>query len=110
MILILIYGFLIRKGEKASYKNQRTKIGGRMSEDLTEGYGPEEFMLKNAVEGEYKVYVNHYASNMQKVSGPTILKVALYTNYGKENEEKQTAIVRLDKKHGDLEVGSLMFE
>ncbi len=98
------------KGEKASYKNQLTKIGGRMSEDLTEGYGPEEFMLKNAVKGEYKIVVDHYADNMQKVSGPTILKVALYTNYGKENEEKKTTIVRLEKAKGDLEVGSLFFE
>jgi len=98
------------KGEKASYKNPFTKIGGRMSEDLTDGYGPEEFMLKNAVKGEYKIFVDHFADNMQKVSGPTILKVALYTNYGKENEEKKTIIVRLEKTKGNLEVGSLFFE
>lgn len=98
------------KGEKASYKNMHTKIGGRMSEDLTEGYGPEEFMLKDAVKGEYKIVVDHYSSSEQKVSGPTILKVALYTNYGKENEEKKTAVIRLSEKSDELEVGSLVFE
>lgn len=87
-----------------------TKIGGRMSEDLTEGYGPEEFMLKDAVKGEYKIVVDHYSSSEQKVSGPTILKVALYTNYGKENEEKKTAVIRLSEKSDELEVGSLVFE
>ncbi|MBC8756687.1 carboxypeptidase-like regulatory domain-containing protein [Kordia sp. YSTF-M3] len=98
------------KGEKASYANKKTKIGGRMSKDLTRGYGPEEFMLKNAINGEYKVMVNHYSDNVQKISGPAILKVTLYTNYGTEQEKKEVAIVRLEEKGGELEVGSLFFE
>lgn len=97
------------KGEKAFYGNIDTKIGGRMSEDLTDGYGPEEFMLKNAINGEYKVMVKHFSDNVQKISGPAILKVTLYTNYGTKKEQKQTAIVRLEDKEGELEVGSLFF-
>ncbi|WP_052752947.1 VIT domain-containing protein [Kordia zhangzhouensis] len=96
-------------GEKAFYKNPATQIGGRMSNDLTEGYGPEDFMLKDAIEGMYTVYVNHYSDDMQKVSGPTILKVTLYTNYGKKNQTKKTTVVRLEKKKGELEVGNLFF-
>jgi TonB-dependent SusC/RagA subfamily outer membrane receptor len=98
------------KGEKASYANKKTKIGGRMSKDLTRGYGPEEFMLKEAINGEYKVMVNHYSDNVQKISGPAILKVTLYTNYGTKKEKKEVAIVRLEDKGGELEVGSLFFE
>ena len=95
--------------EKAWFKNTKTEIGGRMSEDLTEGYGPEEFMLKKAVRGNYKIMVDYYADNVQKISGPTILKVTLYTNYGRKNEQKKIIIVRLDKEEDEIEIGNLKF-
>ncbi len=97
------------KGEKAYYKNPETEIGGRISEDMTEGYGPEEFMIKNAPAGAYKVLVNYYADNVQKISGPTVLKVTLFTNYGKANEKRKITIVRLDKEEDEIEVGILNF-
>ncbi len=96
-------------GEKAYYSNAETKLGGHMSGDMTEGYGPEEFMLKNAPKGEYKVLVDYYADNVQKISGPTVLKVTMFTNYGRSNEKKETIIVRLDKEEDELEVGNLKF-
>ena len=34
--------------ERANYGNPRTAIGGRLSEDMTEGYGPEEYLLRRA--------------------------------------------------------------
>lgn len=98
------------RGEKAYYQNKRTQIGGRMSNDLTQGYGPEEFMLKDAIDGEYKVVVDHFSSNVQKISGPAILKVTLYTNYGTKKEKKQVSIGRLEDQSGELEVGSLFFK
>lgn len=97
-------------GEKAYYSHKKTAIGGRMSRDFTNGYGPEEFILKNAIKGEYQVYVNHYANSVQKISGPTILKVTLYKNYGSEDEQKEVSIVRLADTQGELEVGSLFFK
>ncbi|RLJ99502.1 uncharacterized protein DUF2135 [Tenacibaculum discolor] len=96
-------------GEKAYYKNQETAIGGRMSTDMTEGYGPEEFMLKNAIKGKYKIMIDYYADNVQKISGPTILKVNMFTNYGKKNEKKRTIIVKLEKQEDYIEVGNLSF-
>ncbi len=97
------------KEEKGYYSNSETEIGGRLSEDMTEGYGPEEFMLKDAIRGRYKVMIDYYADNVQKISGPTILKVTMFTNYGKKNESKKISIVRLDKQEEEIEVGSLKF-
>ncbi|WP_345004089.1 VIT domain-containing protein [Snuella lapsa] len=96
--------------EKAYFSHSKTKIGGRMSEDLTEGYGPESFILKNAIRGNYKVMVDYFSDNVQKISGPTVLKVTLFTNYAKPNEQKETIIVRLDKEEDEIEVGNLKFE
>ncbi|WP_299104622.1 VIT domain-containing protein [uncultured Tenacibaculum sp.] len=97
------------KEEKASYKNIETEIGGRMSLDMTDGYGPEEFMLKKAIKGRYKVMIDYYADNLQKISGPPILKVTMFTNYGRKKEKRETIIVKLDKKEDYIEIGTLQF-
>mgnify|MGYP003683073355 CR=1 FL=1 len=98
------------KGEKAYYLNPFTQIGGKLSNDLRQGYGPEEFMVRNAVAGNYDVYVNYFGDRVQKISGPTILKVTMFKNYGKKNEEKTIKVISLNKKRGELEAGSLLFK
>jgi len=95
--------------EKGYYSNTETEIGGRISEDMTTGYGPEEFMLKKAIKGNYKVMIDYYADNVQKISGPTILKVTMFTNYGKKNESKKVSVVSLGKQEEEIEIGSLKF-
>jgi len=95
--------------EKAYYAKPETIIGGHMSEDMTEGYGPEEYMLKKAIKGEYKILVDYFADEVQKISGPTFLKINMFINYGRPNEERKITVVRLDKEEDELEVGSLRF-
>ncbi|WP_024772799.1 DUF2135 domain-containing protein [Aquimarina macrocephali] len=97
------------KKEKGYYKNSETKIGGRLSEDMVEGYEPEEFMLKKAIDGEYEIMVDYFSDDVQKISGPTILKAVLFTNYGRQNESKKIIIVRLDKEEDKIEVGKFRF-
>jgi TonB-dependent SusC/RagA subfamily outer membrane receptor len=96
--------------EKAYYKNTETAIGGRMSHDMMEGYGPEEFMLKDAMKGTYQIKVDYYSDNVQKISGPPILKVTMYTNYGKKNEKRKMIVVKLDKEEDTIEVGNVSFD
>ncbi|CAL2055725.1 VIT domain-containing protein [Tenacibaculum sp. 190524A05c] len=96
--------------EKAYYNNKETTIGSFMSDDMTEGYGPEQYMLKKAIKGKYKIMIDYFADNVQKISGPTILKVSMYMNYGKRNEKKETLTVKLDKQDDYIEVGSLFFK
>ncbi len=98
------------RGERASYNNRRTLIGGLLSNNIQEGYGPETFLMKEVMKGTYKVYVNHYSHNVQKITGPTIIKVTMYRNYGKKNEEKKVTVVHLEKRSGTIEIGSLLFE
>ncbi len=96
-------------GEKAYYSHPNTTIGGHVSNDFTEGYGPEEYLLKKAIKGKYKVMINYYADNVQKISGPTILKATLFTNYGRKNEKKETITLRLAKQDGEITVGTLTY-
>ena len=95
---------------KCSYNNNRTNIGGCMSEDLIDGYGPEEFLLKNAIEGSYKIEVDYFGNSRQSISGPVTIEVLLYSNYGKHNESMKRATVRLSENKKEIHIGDLLFE
>ena len=96
-------------GEKCYYSHKKSKIGGLMSDDMTEGFGPEQFVLKKAIKGNYKINVKYYASDQQKISGPTFLKITTFKNYGFKNEQKRTQLVRLAKADDVLDIGNLHF-
>ena len=57
-------------GEEAFYRHQRTSTGGLVSHDVTTGYGPEEYLKKNAAKGAYKVLANYFGSRQQTLLGP----------------------------------------
>jgi len=95
--------------EKAYYGHKFTKIGGRMSDDFTQGYGPETYILKNAIEGIYNFEINYFADQKQKISGPTLLKVTIFKNYGRPNETRKVLLTKLDKNDTHAEVGSIKF-
>jgi hypothetical protein len=96
-------------GEKCFYSHPNTKSGGHLSRDLTGGYGPEEFLLKTAVDGKYKVQVNYYGTRSQKVSGPTTIQMQLFTRYGTAAEQKQEVTVRLSEESRIVDIGELEF-
>lgn len=97
-------------GERAYYGNRLTRQGGRMSADLTSGYGPEEFMLKAAMPGKYKVEANYFGNRQQLVSGSVTLRLALITGFGAPNANEQSVILSLKHRQetvlvGEFEVG-----
>jgi len=75
-------------GEKCYYSHQRTAAGGRISSDFTRGLGPEQFMLKKAIKGKYKVEVNYYGDTQTKLAGPTTILAEIYTRYGTDHETR----------------------
>lgn len=93
--------------EKCYFKHQETKIGGRISYDMTEGFGPEEFLLKKTIKGDYKFIIDYFSDEVQKISGPTFLKITIFTKYGTKKESKQTNVYRLDREGDELEVGKI---
>ncbi|HYF02704.1 MAG TPA: VIT domain-containing protein [Patescibacteria group bacterium] len=96
-------------GEKCFYSHPNTKSGGHLSRDLTGGYGPEEFLLKTATDGKYKVQVNYYGTRSQKVSGPTTIQMQLFTRFGTAAEQKQEVTVRLSEESRVVDIGELEF-
>jgi hypothetical protein len=97
-------------GEKCFYSHPLTQLGGRISKDCTGGYGPEEFMLKAAHKGKYKVQANYYGSRGVTVTGPTTIQLKMYTNYGKPNEKVVEITRRLESTKEILDIGEFVIE
>jgi len=95
-------------GDKSYYKHKKTKIGGLMSNDMTAGFGPEQYILKNALNGKYKIEIDYYADVKQKISGPTFLKVTTFTNYARKNEKRIVKLVRLKSNDETINLGSVL--
>ncbi len=97
-------------GEKCFYSHPRTKLGGKMSRDFTQGYGPEEFTLKNAKRGMYTVFVNYYSELRQTITGPVTIYATLYSNYGRSNQEAKKIAIQLADNKETRQIGQLEFE
>jgi tetratricopeptide (TPR) repeat protein len=97
-------------GEKCYYQHKQTRMGGKISNDFTQGYGPEEFMIKKAVEGEYSVQANYYGNRSQSILAPVNLHLIFITNFGKTDQKKQEITIRLENKKDVIDVGKFSFK
>mgnify|MGYP003945167715 CR=1 FL=1 len=97
-------------GEKGFYGNSRTKIGGRISNDFTSGYGPEQFMIKKAIKGKYKIEVNYYGDRQINISGPTTVTAEIYTRYATGKQQRKVIVLPMEaKSSGGNLVGEFNF-
>lgn len=89
--------------EHAFFSHNRTTIGGLVSHDLTQGYGPEEYLLRRALPGKYEVKVHYYGSRQQTLVGPATMIATVFTHWGRADEKKEILTLRLDSPK-DLEL------
>lgn len=82
-------------GEKTYYANPRSYQGGRLSEDFTGGYGPEEFVLRDPKPGRYIVEVQYFGDRQQVVTGDTTLQLWLATGFGTARQVDKHITLRL---------------
>jgi tetratricopeptide (TPR) repeat protein len=95
------------RGEKCYYQHKRTEIGGLISDDFTGGYGPEEFLLRQAMPGTYEVKVNYYGSNSTEWIGPVTVQAELILDYGRKTERRKTISLRLEQENEVFLLGKL---
>ncbi len=81
--------------DKAFYGNPRTQIGGHMSNDMTDGYGPEEYLLRKAVPGDYNVSVDVYRTDRINPNGTSVLTARLIRNFGRPDESEEYVDIEL---------------
>ena len=97
-------------GEKCFYGNARTYQGGLISNDFTGGYGPEEFVLRDAKPGLYRVEAHYFGDRQQIVTGATTLSLSLSTGWGTPRQQDRTVTLRLSGKKESVLVGEFEVE
>jgi len=65
--------------EECYYGHRDTQAGARFSKDFTQGYGPEQYLIRNAVKGKYQIKTNYYGESELTESGPATVMVEIYT-------------------------------
>jgi uncharacterized protein YfaP (DUF2135 family) len=91
----------------AKYDHPLTYQGGRMSKDFTQGYGPEEFILRNPKPGIYRVKMNYYGDRRQTAIGPVTVQARLITDFGLPSQKEERITMRLVDPKETLEIGSI---
>jgi len=96
-------------GEKAFYAHNRTTIGGLVSQDFTGGYGPEEYMVRRAMPGVYKIQANFYGSQATKLLGAVTVQVDVFTDFGREGQQRKSITIRLKEAQETVDIGQIEF-
>ncbi len=91
-------------GEECFYKHPDTKIGGHLSQDVTQGYGPEMYTLPNAKPGIYRIKAKYFASDANRASTRTKVSATIIQNWGTEQERilHKTVTLRYGKEMHDI--------
>jgi tetratricopeptide (TPR) repeat protein len=92
-------------GEEAFYGAPLSYQGGRVSPDNTVGYGPEEYSLRKAKPGIYRIEVNFYANGGQLISEATTVQLDFFTHYGEKTQKKESVTMRLREAKDRIFVG-----
>ncbi len=93
--------------EMCFYSHRSTQIGGRISNDITQGYGPEQFMLKKAIPGKYEVFINYFGDSQVKAEGPSTIMLEIFTKYAGKEEKREVVCVQLSKERKATDNGLL---
>lgn len=97
-------------GDHAYYGHNRTTIGGLVSRDFRDGYGPEEYVLRRAMGGAYAIKAHYYRYHQQTLTGACTVLATVFTNYARPNEARQCLALRLDQPHQGVMVGEVSIQ
>ena len=90
-------------GERADYSNDETRIGGRISNDMTDGYGPEEYLLRRAPNGTFTIRADVYSDDEINPNGASRITARLIRNFGRPDEKEEMVEIELLPDSSDEE-------
>ena len=85
-------------GEVLSYAGYTSTIGGLISHDFN-SYGPEQYLLKKAMSGNYKFYLKAGSDRTQEVVGDVICRLDIYTDFGSKDEYVSSHYFKFDTEN-----------
>jgi tetratricopeptide (TPR) repeat protein len=96
--------------EECYYAHRDTQAGARFSKDFTEGYGPEQYLLRNAVKGTYIIKTNYFGERALTENGPTTVMVEVYTRKGNGTIERKLQTIQLGKVKENQNLAEITIE
>jgi Ca-activated chloride channel family protein len=94
-------------GERCYYSHALTSVGGAITRDFTQGYGPEVYATRRALPGRYEIQTNFFGSGAQSLTGPTTVQATVVTNFGRPNEKRRALTLRLEERKDVVDVGEV---
>ncbi len=83
-------------GEEVFFSHTTSQSGGRLTRDVTQGYGPEMYVLRDAPKGTYQVDAVYFASDQNRASVRSKVGVTLIEDWGKPTERVTEKVVTLE--------------
>lgn len=72
-----------------------SSTGGLVPRDQSGGYGPEEYLLRHAAPGTYRVLVRYARNEQHRLRRPTTLKVTVVRDFGRTAERRRVFVRRM---------------
>jgi WD40 repeat protein len=90
-------------GENCNYTKATTRNGGRLLNDNTTGYGPEEYQAVQAASGKYVVRLHLYRAPNNGQKGPTTATVTVrrYVGTSRQTSRRYTVVLRTQGQYYD---------
>jgi len=87
-------------GEEVYYGHPRSRQGGAITRDATGGYGPEEFALRVAKPGRYRIEAQFFGHRQQVLLSSTGLMLWLSSGWGTPHQDDRRTTLRLQSASG----------
>ena len=87
-------------GERVSIFAQRSASGGLLSNDMTDGYGPEVYGIRRGPDGRYVVTINAFSLDDYDGKVAPRARLVVIRDFGLESETRSTQLVDLSEEKG----------
>jgi hypothetical protein len=94
-------------GEEVYYSHKLSTAGGLVSNDFTQGYGPEEYLVRKALPGKYQIRVKYFGSQAQRLMGPVTVRVDIFTHFGRPTQRVRSVLLRLEDAKDMVDVAEV---
>ncbi len=91
-------------GEDCHYANRATRIGGRLTQDVTQGFGPEMYTLPAAPGGTYRLKAYGFASDRNRETLRTTVLATIFEGWGTPGECVTRRVVRIGEGRDTQEI------
>lgn len=96
--------------EECSYSNKTTKLGGKLSIDVTRGFGPEMYIMPKAKAGKYEISLNYFAESGMRTKSAAKAYIEVYKYFGTPKQEVIRKTIILKERKSKEVVETVIFK